>query len=78
MTLRVRQKNVPANFRMSVPIEITFEQEDIPAFRELILVDGLFTEKTFSVSAEPDELIFNAGNTVLSEWDESDFEEITE
>jgi len=76
LILRVRQEGVPAAFRMPVPVEILFENEELPAYRDYILVDSAYVEQTFTLSAAPDELIFNAGHAVLAEWDESDFEEI--
>ena len=76
LTLRVRQENVEENFRMPVPVEIRFENEDLTPVRDTILVQGDVSEKRFSLQAEPGELIFNVDDVVLSEWDETDYEDI--
>jgi len=78
VNLRVTQKNVSRSFRMPVPIEITYEEDDRPPYRGSIIVGDPLAEKTFILTAEPDELIFNKDYTVLAEWDESDFEDITD
>jgi hypothetical protein len=61
---------------MPVPIEFHFEEEDLPVFRDVILVEGELSERSFTLGSEPDELIFNADHAVLSEWDETDFEDL--
>jgi aminopeptidase N len=78
LDLRVRQENVPEDFRMPVPFRIIFEDEDQPSYRDIIMVDGRFSEKTIKVANEPDELIFNADRAVLAERDENDYEDLIE
>ncbi len=78
LTLRVRQDQVSDTFRMPVPIEIIFDQENLPVYRDIIMIDRPVTEKAIILTDEPGELIFNADHAVLAEWQESDFEDIIE
>jgi hypothetical protein len=76
LTLRVRQRNVPESFRMPVPFRVTFEQDSLPAYNGTIIVAGPVSEQTFMLPGEPDDLLFNYRSAVISDWDESDFDDL--
>jgi hypothetical protein len=68
MTLRVRQEDVPEDFRMVVPVTLDFGDEGSATVR--VLVTGAVTEVDLPLlPREPDEILFNDYASVLAEVD---------
>ena len=65
-TVRVRQENVPEDFRMIVPILLDFGDEGYATVR--VNVTGPLTEAELPLlPREPDEIVFNPNEAVLAE-----------
>ncbi len=63
-TLKVRQSDVPAGFRMSVPVAI--EYPDGRTERRRVMVEGPEVTFPLALAAKPKSLTFNPGSEVLS------------
>jgi hypothetical protein len=63
-TLKVRQTDVPAGFKMSVPVAV--EYADGRSERRRVMVDGPEESFPLAFTVRPKSLTFNAGSEVLS------------
>ena len=71
--LRVKQSNVPATFRMYVPLKVVSTNDAV--YRLRMLMSGETAEIDLPVFPdEPDELVFNDLSSVLCEVDEESFD----
>ena len=61
---RIRQEDVPAGFRMPVPIRLTFD--DRPPIVHQVLVDAPEVSVELPLPARPEDIEFNAGHAVLA------------
>ncbi len=73
LKLRVRQEDVPENFRMIVPVKIEYDDENYQM--ERLVIEGVQSEFGFTdLEDEPDEIIFNAMEGVLCKVDKEGWE----
>ncbi|MBU3742533.1 MAG: M1 family metallopeptidase [Candidatus Kapabacteria bacterium] len=71
--LRVKQSNVPATFRMYIPLKVVSTKDAV--YRLRMLMTGETAEIDLPVFPdEPDELVFNDLSSVLCEVDEESFD----
>ncbi len=74
---RVKQEHVTKGFKASVPINVDMGENGVATVRTFIAKD--FTEFTLPLMpAEPEELIFNAYESVLCEVENEDYEDVQE
>lgn len=71
VTCRIKQDNVPADFKAYTIMQIKFDDDKIARLR--VKVDQPVTEFTFPVPAAPKEIIFNDLRSTLCEVDNEDW-----
>ncbi|MEJ2538976.1 MAG: M1 family aminopeptidase [Gemmatimonadota bacterium] len=68
LTLRVRQEDVPEDFKMIVPVTLSFGDEGMATVRVLVTGPEMEVELPL-LPQEPDEVVFNDHSAVLAEVD---------
>ena len=73
--LKIKQENVPDNFKMLIPIQVNFGQDRF--YRTKILVDKKLNEIALPfLPLEPESIEFNIYEAVLAEHDEEDWDDL--